>query len=50
VPIGVEQEQIVAADGEVDGGVNRVGDLVAELEIRGIHEGAILADEDPDRT
>lgn len=49
VPIGVEQVQIVSAHCQVDCRVYGVGDLVAEIEIRRVGEGAIFAGKNPHR-
>ena len=49
MPIGVEHVQVIADDGQVNGVVDRGRDLIAEKIVRRVYEGAVLADEDPDR-
>ena len=46
----MEHIQVIADDCQIHGAVDRGGDFIAEKIVGCIHKGAILADENPDRT
>ena len=50
MPVGMKHVEIVAAYGKVNGGVERVRNLIAEIKIWCINERAFLPDVHPDRT